>query len=130
MEPSALSCPICRTRRPLTGQVSVCTRCHSELVSHGQINLTSTAEFAALTSEQAARILAADNADSTEVVTVPATSSTAEPPPSQAEVQCSWCGTRASDVKKLLSNQNVHICNQCVALCADIMHAELGDSWR
>jgi len=43
---------------------------------------------------------------------------------------CSWCGKSESAAKKLLSNRGAHICNECVALCADIMSAELGDDWR
>src|SRR5688572_23413299 len=43
---------------------------------------------------------------------------------------CAWCGKAAADVRKLLGNGAVAICNECVALCADVMEAELGDGWR
>lgn len=43
---------------------------------------------------------------------------------------CTWCGKDGSAVKKLLGNGTVSICDECVALCADVMDAELGDGWR
>jgi hypothetical protein len=43
---------------------------------------------------------------------------------------CAWCGKEGSAVKKLLGNGVVAICNECVALCADVMDAELGEGWR
>ncbi|MBL8621722.1 MAG: hypothetical protein JNK64_10475 [Myxococcales bacterium] len=43
---------------------------------------------------------------------------------------CSWCGKPGDQVKKLLGTPTVAICNECVALCADILHAELGPDWR
>ncbi len=43
---------------------------------------------------------------------------------------CTWCGRDGAVVKKLLGNGAVSICNECVALCADVLQAELGDGWR
>jgi len=43
---------------------------------------------------------------------------------------CAWCGKAAHQVKKLLSNGVVLICNQCVAFCAEVMEAEVGPGWR
>lgn len=43
---------------------------------------------------------------------------------------CNWCGKPADQVKKLLGTAEVAICNECVALCAEILQAELGDDWR
>ena len=43
---------------------------------------------------------------------------------------CTWCGKDGGAVKKLLGNGTVSICDECVALCADVMDAELGDGWR
>jgi hypothetical protein len=43
---------------------------------------------------------------------------------------CTWCGKDGGAVRKLLGNGTVSICNECVALCADVMDAELGDGWR
>jgi len=50
--------------------------------------------------------------------------------PPDAGGACAWCGKGGGDVKKLLGNGSVAICNECVALCADVMLAELGDGWR
>jgi hypothetical protein len=50
--------------------------------------------------------------------------------PPLAGGSCAWCGKDGSVVQKLLGNGSVAICNQCVALCAEVMQAELGDTWR
>jgi ATP-dependent Clp protease ATP-binding subunit ClpX len=50
--------------------------------------------------------------------------------PAAAPDACSWCGKPGTAVKKLLGNGTVAICDECVALCADVMDAELGDGWR
>ncbi len=42
---------------------------------------------------------------------------------------CSWCGKLEHQVKKLLGRNNVALCDECVALCVDILDAELG-TWR
>jgi hypothetical protein len=51
------------------------------------------------------------------------------PSPTDA-LRCSWCGRGASAVKKLLTGGQAHICNECVALCSDILLAELGEDWK
>jgi len=51
-------------------------------------------------------------------------------PASPAPGSCDWCGKDGGAVKKLLGNGTVAICDECVALCADVMDAELGDGWR
>jgi hypothetical protein len=57
-----------------------------------------------------------------------------EPSESQPQLHavgsCSWCGRPGEQVKKLLGTAAVAICNECVALCADILAAELGPDWR
>jgi len=40
-------------------------------------------------------------------------------------VTCSFCGKGAEQVAKLLTGPNVHICNECVAMCHNIMVDEL-----
>src|SRR5262245_18269701 len=50
--------------------------------------------------------------------------------PPVAAAACTWCGKDGAAVRKLLGNGAVSICNECVALCADVMQAELGDGWR
>lgn len=51
-------------------------------------------------------------------------------PEPAAVAACSWCGRAGDQVKKLLGTPQVSICNECVALCADILSAELGPDWR
>jgi hypothetical protein len=53
----------------------------------------------------------------------------AAPAVDAATATCTWCGKNPEQVKKLLSHGGAHICNGCVALCAEILRAELGDSW-
>ena len=36
-------------------------------------------------------------------------------------VRCSFCGKLQSDVKSLIAGPGVYICDQCVALCEDII---------
>jgi hypothetical protein len=50
-------------------------------------------------------------------------------PESTSEKTCCWCSKSSADVKKLLSQGGYHICNECVALCADILRMELGDDF-
>ena len=40
------------------------------------------------------------------------------------ELRCSFCGQPQSQVKKLVSGSGVYICNECVALCQDIIESE------
>ena len=54
---------------------------------------------------------------------------TPEPPPFADARMCAWCGKPQDKVKKLLTSATVAICNECVALCAEILTAELGDDW-
>lgn len=42
---------------------------------------------------------------------------------------CAWCGKLEHEVRKLLGRGGVALCDECVALCCDILDAELGD-WR
>jgi hypothetical protein len=51
-------------------------------------------------------------------------------PPAPGTTGCTWCGKDGAAVRKLLGNGTVSICNECVALCADVMEAELGNTWR
>jgi ATP-dependent Clp protease ATP-binding subunit ClpX len=53
----------------------------------------------------------------------------AEDPPNPAALnamRCSFCGKRGTDVGKLIAGPTpaVAICNECVALCADIIAEE------
>ena len=40
------------------------------------------------------------------------------------ELTCSFCGKPQSQVKRLISGSGVYICNECVALCQDIIADE------
>ena len=37
---------------------------------------------------------------------------------------CSFCGKSQHDVKKLIAGPSVFVCNECVALCNDIIQEE------
>jgi len=41
--------------------------------------------------------------------------------------KCSFCAKMQEDVKKLIAGPNVYICNECVKLCNDILHQQIGD---
>lgn len=41
-------------------------------------------------------------------------------------VKCSFCGRRENEVDRMISGPDVYICNECVALCNEILHEELG----
>ncbi|HTJ42391.1 MAG TPA: ClpX C4-type zinc finger protein [Kofleriaceae bacterium] len=101
-------CPVCAG--DLTGGdlILVCSGCHRML---GNVEVRATGEFMAAT-PAALAAAAGDHAK-------PATGSTV----------CAWCGRHQHEVKKLLTSAAVAICNECVALCADILTAELGDDW-
>ncbi len=40
------------------------------------------------------------------------------------QIACSFCGKSRADVRKLISGPNVYICDECVALCSDIVEQE------
>ncbi|MCE5311815.1 MAG: ATP-dependent Clp protease ATP-binding subunit ClpX, partial [Nitrospiraceae bacterium] len=42
----------------------------------------------------------------------------------EAQLVCSFCGKSHDDVKKLIAGPNVHICNECVGLCNEIIAEE------
>jgi hypothetical protein len=46
-----------------------------------------------------------------------------------AVATCAWCRKSEPEVRKLLGRNGVALCDQCVALCCDILDAELGP-WR
>jgi len=45
------------------------------------------------------------------------------------KLACSFCGKRQDEVWKLIAGPSVYICDECVALCVDIL-ADQGDSTR
>ncbi|WP_327087780.1 ClpX C4-type zinc finger protein [Nonomuraea sp. NBC_01738] len=45
------------------------------------------------------------------------------------KLRCSFCHKPSSEVSKLIAGPGVHICNECVQLCDDILRSEsLADS--
>jgi ATP-dependent Clp protease ATP-binding subunit ClpX len=40
------------------------------------------------------------------------------------EICCSFCGKRRSEVRKLISGPNVYVCDECVALCNEIIEQD------
>ena len=47
-------------------------------------------------------------------------------PPGSRLLRCSFCGRDQSEVDKLISGPSVYICNECVALCNEILAEEAG----
>jgi len=45
--------------------------------------------------------------------------------PPHGELSCSFCGKGQRAVRKLIAGPNVTICDECIALCHDIMSEEL-----
>lgn len=41
--------------------------------------------------------------------------------PSKSEPRCSFCARSASQVEKIITGPSVHICNECVKLCNDVL---------
>jgi len=44
--------------------------------------------------------------------------------------QCSFCGKRRREVPAMIDGPTVLMCNECVALCEDIVVDALGADWR
>jgi len=40
--------------------------------------------------------------------------------------KCSFCGKTQDEVKKLIAGKNVYICDECIKLCNDILHQQVG----
>lgn len=45
-------------------------------------------------------------------------------PSSQRELRCSFCNRSAEEVERLITGPDVHICNECVVMCNDILAEE------
>ena len=41
------------------------------------------------------------------------------------DVTCSFCGKNQDEVNKLIAGPSVHICDECITLCEDILSKEL-----
>lgn len=43
---------------------------------------------------------------------------------------CSFCGKPRPQLRKLIAGPGVYICDECVALCVEILEEEIGETWR
>ena len=105
------ACPLCAATQGATHQVHICGSCHAGLHMTGALPVSVTGEFSAISDA----ILAQEMEE-------PGHSPQASPP-------CCWCNKPPEQVRKMLSQGNYHICNECIALCADILRMELGDDY-
>jgi len=103
-----MQCPICGGELAEGKPIDVCGACHKSL--SGGIVVRATGEFLAPSPVALAAASAGE-------------------PVAHAANACSWCGKGKDEVKKLLGRAGVSMCNECVALCVDILDAELG-TWR
>jgi hypothetical protein len=114
---TSMECPICGGALKRAMSIDVCGECHESL-SGGAVRMTG--EF---TVPSPAALAAAEAGDAVPPAQMPT-----------AAGACAWCakseGGGAGQVKKLLGRSGVALCNECVALCVDILAAELGDDWR
>ncbi|HSC50760.1 MAG TPA: ClpX C4-type zinc finger protein [Gaiellaceae bacterium] len=49
-------------------------------------------------------------------------------PRSEEATRCSFCGKDKSDVRKLVAGPGVHICDECIALCVEIINADVAST--
>ena len=42
----------------------------------------------------------------------------------KSPLSCSFCGKTQDEIERLIAGPNAHICNECVDLCANIIHEE------
>jgi hypothetical protein len=43
---------------------------------------------------------------------------------------CSFCAKRRQDVRRLIAGPGIYVCDECVALCVEVMEEEAGADWR
>ena len=127
------TCPVCARPMVESRALNVCEGCHDNLrlastavVTTGEFALSDIAELAERAQMQ----------PTTNPTTNPTTPSVPAPVSSPATARmrvgkatCTWCGRDEDQVRKLLGSGIAHICNACVALCADILSAEFGPDW-
>jgi len=109
------TCPLCGQPESDPHTLTICGGCHRALQARDAAMVRNTGEF---TVDEV--IAAAQQYDAEQ---------TAKPADADGPA-CAWCGKHGGDVKKLISQREVNICNECVALSVDILDAELGDDWR
>lgn len=107
-------CPLCTASLGQPKSIKVCGHCYLGLKVNPPVVLATTGEFPAI-------------ADPTHSPPTPLKHT--PNPDAPIEASCCWCDKTSDAVKKLLSQGNYHICNECVALCSDILRMELGDEY-
>ncbi|HVV87529.1 MAG TPA: ClpX C4-type zinc finger protein [Kofleriaceae bacterium] len=110
------SCPVCRATIPAGPVAGACPACGTRLPHGGVGRLSGSMPVIHATGEFMVPELPPSASDAA-IATDPAGS-------------CSWCGRAGDQVRKLLGTGAVAICDGCVALCVDILDAELGPGWR
>ena len=43
---------------------------------------------------------------------------------------CSFCAKSRQDVRRLIAGPGVYVCDECVALCVEILEEQIGENWR
>lgn len=105
-----MNCPVCHEVLAHGELVMVCGPCHGTLSAEGgSISVGHTGEFRVLPSELLEREVGGERPI--------------------AVASCAWCRKPEADVRKLLGRSGVALCDECIALCCDILDAELG-RWR
>lgn len=107
-------CPLCAAGIGESKSINVCAHCYGGLQANPPVALSTTGEFPAMTDP---------------TLSTPPALNRAPNPDSDEVAACCWCSKTSEQVKKLLSQGDYHICNECVALCADILRMELGDDF-
>ncbi len=103
-------CPLCEATSGANQEIAVCGNCHAGLYASGALPMRVTGEFQAVTGP---------------ALGGPAPGGVGN----RSEAACCWCNKGPDAVRKMLSRGDYHICNECVALCADILQMELGDDY-
>jgi hypothetical protein len=112
---SGQMCPLCDEQLSTPMRLEICGDCFQDLGTAGSISLQTTGEFSAMTPGGARRMVAGGRPRSFT---------------GDGSITCTWCGKGRDQVKKILSGKAAHLCNECVALCADILESEVGPDWR
>lgn len=111
--PPSETCPLCASALKKPKPIDVCSNCHAGL-QMSRAGVSSTGEFTAITDP---------------TFNTPMPGSQSGEANTSTEAHCCWCNKTSDKVKKMLSQGAYHICNECVALCADILKMELGDDF-
>lgn len=119
MSTATTPCPLCGDPLARPMQIDVCGTCYQDLHAAGAAPLHTTGEFAAVSRE-----------DGAPPPTAPRIGRARTATPAAGEPICTWCGKPRHEVKLLLASGEARICNECVALCADVLESELGAGWR